>query len=72
MIVLRGVIFIFNSASGGDQRKLDVRIIHVPKLFMLGVSSIFDQTVCMPFDMLIKINKLLQVRTPSTAGQIVI
>ena len=41
---------------------LDVGIIYVSKLFILGVSSSFDQATCMPFEMLINVHKLQQSR----------
>ena len=60
--------FIFTSASGGDQRKHEVGIINVSKLFLLGVPSIFDQ----PVEMLINVHNMLQISPSSVVGQIFI
>ena len=68
LVVLASVIFIFTSASGDDQRKLDVGIIYVSKLFILGVSSSFEQATCMPYEMFINVHKLQQNRPLIVVG----
>ena len=61
LFVLANVIFIFTSASVDDQHKQEGAIIYESKLFILGVLSIFDQTIYMPCEMLINVLKLLQI-----------